>query len=304
MANDIRVGIIGFDTSHVPAFAKVLNDPQDQWHVPGAVVTHGYASFSPDLQASYSRVEGFKRDVTGKYGVKLVDSVDALVAEVDAVLLESVDGRRHLAEARPVIAAHKPLFIDKPLAANYDEAAEIMRLAAEAGSAVFSSSSLRFDANILAIKSDLEVGKVIACDAFSPAHLDPTNPGLFWYGVHGVEILYTFMGAGCQKLACHSNDAYDLVFGEWSDGRIGTLRGIRAGAGNYGATVFGEKKVRQATYSTTIPIYSQLLKEIVAFFKTGVAPVPAAETLEIMAFMQAALVSAAEHREVKLAEVR
>lgn len=304
MTDELRVGIIGFDTSHVPAFTKVLNDPQDAWYLPGARVTHGYASFSPDLQASYSRVEGFKKDVTEKYGVKLVDSVEALLAEVDAVLLESVDGRRHLAEARPVIAAHKPLFIDKPLAANYVEAAEIMRLAAAAGSPVFSSSSLRFDANIAALKNDAELGKVLACDAFSPAHLDPTNPGLFWYGVHGAEILYTFMGPGCRKLACRSTDGYDLVYAEWADGRIGTLRGTRIGAGNYGATVFGEKKVRQATYSTTIPIYSQLLKEIVAFFRSGVPPVPAEETLEIMAFMQAALLSAGEHREVALSEVR
>ena len=303
MAKELRVGIIGFDTSHVPAFCRVLNDAQDPWYVPGAKVTCGYASFSPDLQASYSRVEGFKRDVTDKYGVTLVDSVEALVAQVDAVLLESVDGRRHLAEARPVIAAGKPLFVDKPMAASYRDAAEIARLAQAAGCPVFSSSSLRYDANILAVKNDPELGKVLACDAFSPAHLDPTNPGLFWYGVHGVEILYTFMGAGCAKLVCQSSDAYDLVTAEWSDGRTGTLRGIRAGSGNYGATVFGEKKVAQAMYSTTIPIYSQLLKEIVAFFQTGRPPVAMAETLEIMAFMQAALVSAHEQREVTLAEV-
>jgi predicted dehydrogenase len=115
---EMRVGVIGYDTSHVPAFVKVLNDPADPWHVPGAKVTCGYASFSPDLEASTSRVEGFKRDVTTKYGIELVDSVEALVARVDAVLLESVDGRRHLAEARPVIAAGKPVFIDKPLAAS------------------------------------------------------------------------------------------------------------------------------------------------------------------------------------------
>ena len=304
MAKELRVGIIGFDTSHVPAFCKVLNDAQDPWHVPGARVTCGYASFSPDLEASYSRVEGFKREVTEKYGVALVDSVEALVAQVDAVLLESVDGRRHLAEARPVIAACKPLFIDKPMAANYVEAAEIARLAQAAGCPVFSSSSLRYDANILAVKNDAELGKVIACDAFSPAKLDPTNPGLFWYGVHGVEILYTFMGPGCHKLTCHATDAYDVVVGEWPDGRLGTMRGIRTGAGNYGATVLGEKKVAQATYSTSIPIYSQLLKEIMAFFQTGVAPVAMEETLEIMAFMQAAWVSANERREVRLEEVR
>jgi len=304
MADELRIGVIGFDTSHVPAFTKLLNDPDDPFHVPGGKVVAGYPSYSADLEASYSRVEGFKQEVTEKWGVRLVSSIEELLEQVDAVLLESVDGRRHLAEARPVIEARKPLFIDKPLAANYADAAEIYRLAQEQGCPVFSASSLRFDANIVKIKEDPELGAVCACDAFSPAHLDPTNPGLFWYGIHAVEILYTFMGTGCEKVSCHTTEDYHLVVGTWSDGRIGTVRGIRRGALDYGATVFGERKVAQTTYSREIPLYSQLLKQIIPFFQGAPAPVLPEETLEMMAFMQAALVSEQEGREVTLDEVR
>ncbi|MCD6291769.1 MAG: Gfo/Idh/MocA family oxidoreductase [Anaerolineae bacterium] len=304
MSDELRIGVIGFDTSHVPAFTRLLNDPEDPFHVPGGKVVAGYPSYSPDLEASYSRVEGFKREVTEKWGVRLVSSIKELLGQVDAVLLESVDGRRHLAEARPVIEARKPLFIDKPLAANYADAAEIYRLAQERGCPVFSASSLRFDANIVKVKEDPELGEVYACDAFSPAHLDPTNPGLFWYGIHGVEILYTFMGTGCEKVTCTVTDGYHLVVGMWLDGRIGTMRGIRRGALDYGATVFGEHKVAQATYSREIPLYSQLLKQIIPFFRGASAPVAPEETLEMMAFMQAALVSEQEGRDVTLDEVR
>jgi len=304
MSDALRIGIIGFDTSHVPAFTRLLNDPSDPYHVPGGRVVAGYPSFSPDLPSSASRVAGFRDEVLSRWDVALVGSVAELLPLVDAVLLESVDGRRHLAEARPVIEARKPVYIDKPLAADYREAAEIMRLAAEHDCPVFSSSSLRFDANVLAIKADEAMGPTVACDAFSPATLDPTNPGLFWYGVHGVELLYTFMGVGCQRLRCHATAAYDVVVGHWPDGRLGTMRGTRAGAHEYGVTVFGEKKVAQTTYNREVPIYAQLLKEIIPFFRGGPAPVPAEETLEIMAFMQAALVSAQEGREVALAEVR
>ena len=45
-----------------------------------------------------------------------------------------------------MIAAHKPLFIDKPLAATLEDAREIARLAKAAGVPWFSSSSLRFGA--------------------------------------------------------------------------------------------------------------------------------------------------------------
>jgi len=300
---ELKIGIIGCDTSHVPAFTRLLNDARDPFHVPGGRVVAAYPSFSPDLQPSYSRVEGFKQELVEKWGVQMVGSVEELVAQVDAVLLESVDGRRHLAEARPVIAAGKPVYVDKPLAASYADAATIIRLAQERGCPLFSSSSLRYDANLAAIKEDPDLGAVLGCDAFSPATLDPTNPGLFWYGIHGVEILYTFMGRGCTRVRCTSTDKYDVVVGHWPQGRLGTVRGTRCGAHDYGATVFGEKKVAQATYSKTIPLYSRLLQKIVPFFQTGVSPVPLEETLELMAFIQAAWISAQEGREVTLEEV-
>jgi len=266
MAKELRIGIIGYDTSHVPAFTKLINDPSDPFYVAGGKVVCGFPSFSPDLKASYSRVEGF--------------------------------------EARPVIDAGKPLYIDKPLAADYKEAAEIVRLAREKGCPIFSSSSLRYDVNIRAILADPDLGAVFACDAFSPATLDPTNPGLFWYGVHGVEILFTFMGTGCEKVTCYTTEDSDVIVGTWAGGRLGTMRGTRSGAHDYGVTAFGEGKVMQATYSHDVPLYSRLLEQIMPFFQGGPAPVDPEETLEIMAFMQAALISGQEGREVTFSEVR
>ncbi len=301
---EMKIGIIGFDTSHVPAFTKLLNDAGDPFHVTGARVVAGFPSFSPDLPASSSRVEGFKKQLSEEMGIKLVSSVDELLKEVDAVLLESVDGRRHLKEATPVIKAKKPLFIDKPLAASYSEAKKIIDLAAKNSTPVFSSSSLRFDHNISAARQDAELGGIVGCDAFSPASQDPTNPGLFWYGVHGVEVLYTFMGAGCRKLFSKKTEGADFVTGEWEGDRIGTLRGTRKGMHSYGARVFGEKKIVQVMYSTEIPLYAQLLRQVVPFFRTGKPPVPNEETLEIMQFMQAAILSEKEGREVLLSEVK
>jgi len=301
---ELKIGIIGFDTSHVPAFTKLLNDESDPFHVPGGKVVAGYPSFSPDLESSYTRVESYKKELIEKWGIKMVSSVKELLKEVDAVLLESVDGRRHLKEAIPVIKAGKPLFIDKPLAANFKDAKKIVALAEKYNCPVFSSSSLRFDYNISRVKKDPELGSVIGCDAFSPATLDPTNPGLFWYGVHGVEILYTFMGPGCKKIYSKYTEGAHFVVGEWEDGRIGTVRGTRKGSHSYGARVFGEKKIEQIMYSTEVPLYAQLLKEVIPFFRTGKSPVPIEETLEIMRFMQAALLSEKREKEVLLSSVK
>ncbi|NLX43987.1 MAG: Gfo/Idh/MocA family oxidoreductase, partial [Chloroflexi bacterium] len=196
MARDLNVGIIGYDTSHAPAFVRLLNREDDPFHVAGARVVAGYPSFSEDLQFSVSRKEGFRAELS-ELGVREVCCIEDLLSQVDAVLLESVDGRRHLSEVKPVFAARKPVFIDKPLAASLSDAQEIVRLARDSGTPMFSASSLRYDVNVLALQNALAGGPVYGCDAFSPATLDATNPGLFWYGVHGVETLYAFLGRGC-----------------------------------------------------------------------------------------------------------
>jgi hypothetical protein len=121
-----RIGLIGLDTSHVIAFTKFINDPSKNY---GCKVVAGYPGGSPDIPSSANRVDKFTEELRDKYGVEIVDSIEELCRKVDGVLLESVDGRPHLKQARPVIAAKKPLFIDKPMAGNLADVLEIFRLA-------------------------------------------------------------------------------------------------------------------------------------------------------------------------------
>ncbi len=201
------------------------------------------------------------------------------------VLVESVDGRPHLEQARPVIEAGKPVFIDKPVAGSLADAVAIYDLAAKHRVPCFSSSSLRFSKGILGMRDDEKVGRVVGCEARGPCSLEEHHPDLFWYGIHGCEILFTIMGPGCEEVTRVQSDGTELVVGRWKDGRIGTFRGLREGAHGYGATVYGEKSIAQ---SGGYDGYAPLVEEIVTFFKTGKPPVSAAETLEIYAFMEAA----------------
>jgi predicted dehydrogenase len=218
-------------------------------------------------------------------GIEMVDSIEALLAGVDVVLLESVDGRPHLEQARPVLAARKPVFIDKPLAGSLADAVEIFELAKEHGTPCFSSSGLRYSPAVFDARDKEKVGEVLGCDAYSPCSLEQHHPDLFWYGVHGVETLFAIMGTGCERVTRIKTDGTDVVVGVWKDGRIGTFRGTRTGKHNYGASTFGSKG---NTSAGGFAGYDPLVIEIAKFFKTGVSPVPAAETLEIFAFMEAA----------------
>lgn len=301
--SELRIGIIGFDTSHVPAFTKVINDSSDPFYVAGGKVVAGVPTFSADFDLSYNRVEGFKKEMVEKYNVKLYDTIDEMLEVVDAVLLESVDGRRHLKEAEPVLKARKPVFIDKPFTASYADAVRIVELATKYDCPVFSCSSLRFDANISEVRNDPEIGKIFGCDVFAPEARVNVMPGFFWYGVHGIEILFSVMKSGCTAVEVICSDSADIAVGKWKDGRTGVYRGIKQGTSSYGMTVFGEKKIRHTMYNPDIPVYSMLIKEIMKFFRSGNPPFPIQETLEIIAFIEASLISEKEKRPVEIKEV-
>lgn len=286
IAAELRIGIIGLDTSHVIAFTKALNDLSQPDHLPGGKVVAAFKGGSPDLKSSAGRIDKFTAELQEKYQVQLVDSISALCGRVDAILLESVDGRVHLQQAREAFQCRKPVFIDKPLSASYEEATRIAALGRETGTPWFSSSSLRFLPAYQIAKSGEGTGKIHGVEASGPASLEPTNPGFFWYGIHAVESLYTLMGPGCEKVTMISTENYDLAVGVWKDSRIGSVRGLRAGAEIYSLLVFGEKGAEFIPAGNVS--YIPLLGQIMEFFRTGKIPVSNEETLEIMAFIDAA----------------
>lgn len=277
-----RLGMIGLDTSHVVAFTRLINDPQSTY---GCKVVAGFPGGSPDVEASAGRVEQFTTQLRDRYGVEIVESIEELCTKVDGVLLESVDGRPHLRQVRPVIAAGLPVFIDKPMAGSLADVIEIFRLAKAAGVPCWSSSSLRYALGIQAMKAEGKTGPILGCDVYSPCALEEHHPDLYWYGVHGVEILYTLMGTGCQSVSRVHTEGWDVVVGRWKDGRIATFRGIRQGKGGYGATVYGRDAI---VVLDQYAGYKPLVDEVVTFFKTGQVPVPPEETIELFAFMTAA----------------
>jgi len=287
----LKVGLIGLDTSHAPAYARMLNDTSYTYHQSGARIVCAFPGGSPDVEASATRIEKFTKQVAS-YGVEIVPDIPTLLKKVDAVILTSVDGRVHLQQVRPVIAAGKPVFIDKPMAASLADVKEIYRLANEAGVPCFSASSLRFFPELQQALHDKSLGALTGCDAYSPAKLEPHHPDLMWYGIHGVEMLFAAMGPDCHRVRRIFAEGTDIVVGEWADGRLGTFRGIREGKARYGAMLFGEKGVRHVAPETG-KLYYHLMKEILTFFRTGVSPISPEETTAMFRFMEAADVSKA-----------
>ena len=219
---DLRAGIIGTDTSHVPQFTKIFAS-RPEWRIK---VVAAYKGGSPDLPISANRLEGFARTISQEHGVELVDSIEALLAKVDVVLLESVDGRPHLAQVTPVLKAGKRVFIDKPLAASLDDARKIVELSKHTGTPFFSASSVRYHPDLARLRANAGVGRVTRVDARYVLNKIDFHPDLFYYGIHGVEALYAVMGPGCISLSRRVTPESDVTTCRWRDGRTGAYHGL------------------------------------------------------------------------------
>lgn len=282
----IRLGLVDFDTSHAVEFTKRLNHveiAEDQW-VEGAKVIAGVpgtSQISPEIIPK--NAEQLKT-----WGVTLYDDPAELFGKVDAVLVESVDGSVHRERAMPFLEKGMPTYVDKPFACSLADARVMVETAARKHVPLMSSSSLRYAPEVVAAEGGHgPAGRIIGVSTYGPAPLHPRNPGLFHYGIHPVEMLYTLMGPGCRTLTCLSRPGGEVVTGAWSDGRIASVRGLRDGRQDYGFTLFGEKAVATQGVSTQY-IYRELLKRIVKMFETRELPIDPRETLEIVAFIEAA----------------
>lgn len=281
----LKVGMIGLDTSHAIAFTRLLHSDNPEVGGGGAAkVIVAYSGGSADIPSSANRVAGYTDQMKNDFGVEIVDCIETLCSKVDVVMLESVDGRPHLEQVIPVILAKKNVFIDKPLAGSLQDAIAIDLLAKKHGVKWFSSSAYRYYQGMTDLMAE-DVGIIKGAISYGPATIESHHPDLYWYGIHPTEALYTALGEGCVTVSRTHTEDTDVVTGVWSDGRVGTLRGLRNASTPHQVVLFGTKKVASQAGGGK---YDPLVYEISRFLKTGEAPVPNSETLEIYTFMEAA----------------
>lgn len=297
----LKIGIIGLDTSHAPAFTELLNDLNHPYHIEGGKVVAAYPGGSPDFELSASRVEGFTAKIRDQFHVAMADSPEEVAEASDAVLLLSVDGRVHLDQFRKIAPYGKPVFVDKPFAVSSEDARAIAELAQAHRIPLVSCSSVRYAQGLADALSDDSGGALIGADCYGPLELQPTQPGLYWYGIHTADMLYAALGQGCRQVRTVTNDDHDLVVAEWADGRVGTIRGNRKGNRTFGALIHREKGSRFVdVYAHPKPYYASMLEAVMTMFRTGVPPIDLNETLEVIRFIEAANESRSTGRTVQL----
>lgn len=300
MENRVEIGLIGLDTSHVDAFTRMFHEEDHPFYIPDGKITYAYPGGSKDFELSAGRVGRYTELLKG-FGVEMVDSPKEVAERCDAVMITSVDGRVHLDQFQDIAACRKPVFIDKPFTVDSKSAQKIFEIAKDNGTPLMSCSTLRYDESLTRALADDTAGKIIGVDCYGPMELQPTQPGLFWYGIHCVEMLYTILENGCEEVYAYHNENHEFVVGVWEDGRIGTVRGNREGNRSFGSAIHREKGSQSTNSSESKkPFDVCTIERVIQFMKTGRSEIQPETTLEIIRFIEAANESRQTGKSVKL----
>jgi len=283
-----RLGAIGVDSSHLPEFTRRIA----RRHADGRAhcrVTGFWTDGEHDMPDHEVRKW---IDDTEQLGAQRYDRLDEMLDEVDGVLVLSVNGYKHLAHAEAPLRRGLPTYIDKPLACSVAEAHALLQLARETDAPCYSASSLRFAREIKAMDPDT-LGDFAAIDAYGPGELHPLMPGVFFYGVHTVEMVDAIWGPGVAAVSAQHTEPRDILQLRYHDGRHATLRLERNGCYDFGATVHGTKDIAcfRVDFSS---VYDRLVEAMTRFFDEGVAPVKLEDIVENVAVMAAANQSIAQ----------
>jgi hypothetical protein len=294
MATELKIGIIGLDTSHTVAFTKLLQaaDTPAEQRVEGLRVVHAMRFPSP-FQDDKGQDERQAQMVA--LGVAMKPSVAELAQGMDALFLEINDPALHLDFFRRVAGLGLPVFIDKPLAANLADARQILALAAEHKTNVWSSSSLRFVRRLVAAKQEMTAPPTF-CNVFGALGKAAAGSDIVWYGCHVTEMLVTAMGCGAQGVMAVEDPAGVVAVVSYAGGRRAVAEYSR-GSYKYGGRIQAGNEVKYFDNTGDV-LYYNLLVEIKRWLETGAIPVSLGESFEVQAIMEAVEQSLVQKRSV------
>ena len=282
MARDLRIGIIGLDTSHTIEFTRRLQAPDcpPEQRIEGATVTRCMRFETPFQDRA--GLDGRQQQLEG-WGVEVTEDFDTAVADADALLIEINDPSLHLEYVRRCAGLGVPLFLDKPLAQDLAAGLEIARIAAEQDLQLCSTSSLRFASGLQDACAAVPAPRHVT--TFGPINRAAAGSSIVWYGVHAVEMLVRAIGRGAATASTHRWGEDAVVVVEYPDGRTGVVE-LCVGGG-YGGVLRSGPDVAPYTVEMT-GIYTALLSELMPFLAGAAPPVPLEDAVEVVAILDAA----------------
>ena len=283
MSKEIKVALIGLDTSHTIEFARRIQAPDCP---PDQKVSGLRATACLRFSTPFQNEDGLnlRQKQLEDWGIKVTTDFNDAVKGCDAIMLEINDASYHLEYFKKCAGLGKPIFLDKPLADNIENGLEIVRLAKKNKVNAISASSLRFDAGL--IKACAEMPNPTFVSVYGPLGVAPAGSSIVWYGVHAFEMLEKAMGKGSACVTVRTDGAGVVAIMDYPDKKRGVVE-LTKGAWIYGGTLRNSETA--ISYSVVAgSLYANIMKEIEKFFRTGKASFNLEDTVEVMAMLDAA----------------
>lgn len=300
-AHQVKFGLIGLDSPHAAAFTRLLNGSGDQSPVvPGGKVVAAWpGEVARDFPLSRDRLGPITESVRS-LGVPIETSIDGVAYQCDALLVLAVDARRHPDYFMRCVPFGMPVYVDTRFALSPAEASAMLTEAKRQGALPLAGSPKRFSVDFVrAVGTD----RADAIDVSGPMPMQPTQPGLFWYGIHMVDLVMAAMGTGCVEVLVRGGGPSELVVATWGDGRTATIRGRSEWRPvTHGMVHRGSISTAFAVHTSDL-MFAGLLRAIVDACRAGLPMIPPDEIEHVVAVTAAANQSRDEQRAVRVESV-
>ena len=196
-----KVAILGCENSHANTFIDYVINKK--------------AVNDIEFVGVYSNEQAAMDSLTEKYGIPGADSYDAFVGKVDGIIITARNGANHYKYAKPYIESGIPMFIDKPITNESDEAVAFMRDLKSHGIRICGGSCLMHAKHLHELKAMIEerAGEAIGGHMSAPMMYENEYGGFSFYSHHLVQMVLTVFGNDMKSLhAFKTEDTITAVF--------------------------------------------------------------------------------------------
>lgn len=225
-----KVAFLGVENSHANSFLTFIKNGE-----------------YPDVEVAgiYSYDAEVTKKLNEEFGVPVMENFDSLVGQVDGIVVTARHGSNHYKYAKPYIESGIPMFIDKPITSDTNEAKEFMAECQKHNVRVTGGSMLKHADEVKEAKNLVEEAKtdeklqVIGGLVCAPILINSEYDGFWFYSQHLVETLGTVFSYDVKSVFATQNDNKVNVIFRYADYDI---------LGNYvqGANVYHVDVIRKS----------------------------------------------------------
>lgn len=178
-----KIAILGCENTHADAFIKCIREKEEFSDV--------------EVIGVYSDYREAAEKLNEKFGVEIMESYDDAVGKIDGLVVTARHGAKHYPYAKPYIESGIPMFIDKPITINEDEAVLFMKELRERGTRICGGSSLKQDEFVGKLKEEAlaeKDGKTVGGYVRAPYQSENAHGGFYFYAQHLTEMVCEIFG--------------------------------------------------------------------------------------------------------------